>query len=71
MIAPVAIQVTGADGAIVAVKLPVETWLHGNSAVWLTTMPASARPVQVVIDPKHVYPDVERSNNSWTAPAGP
>jgi len=71
MIAPVALQVTTADGVSRAVKLPVETWLRGNTAVWLTTMPAGAPPVQIVIDPKHVYPDVERSNNSWTAPAGP
>ncbi len=71
MVAPVEIEVTGADGASRRVKLPVEAWLRGDATVWTSRSPAAATPVRIVIDPQGVYPDVDRSNNSWTAPAGP
>ena len=67
MVAPVELQITGADGSVRTVKLPVETWLHGATYVWGTTMPVSARPVRIEIDPHRVYPDVDRTNNSWEA----
>ncbi len=70
MIAPVELKITGADGSVRTVKLPVETWLRGNVAVWRTQTPAAAAPVKVEIDPRVVYPDVDRSNNVWPATAG-
>jgi hypothetical protein len=71
MVAPVELSISTADGASRSVKLPVETWLRGNNTVWLLRTPADARPVQIEIDARGVYPDVDRSNNRWTAPAGP
>ncbi|HTK56484.1 MAG TPA: M1 family metallopeptidase [Gemmatimonadales bacterium] len=68
MVAPVELRVTTADGVARTVKLPVETWLRGSRASWQTLAPASAGVVKVEIDPRRVYPDVDRSNNSWTAP---
>ncbi len=71
MVAPVQLLVTTSDGASRSVKLPVETWYRGSAVVWQMRTPAGAKPVEVQIDPKGVYPDVNRSNNTWTAPTGP
>ena len=70
MIAPVELKITGADGSVRTVKLPVETWLRGTVARWRTITPAAAVPVRVEIDPRLVYPDVDRSNNVWPATGG-
>jgi aminopeptidase N len=71
MVAPVEIRMTGADGTVRTVKLPVETWLRGSRAIWRVVDASAARPVRIEIDPRGVYPDVDRSNNSWSLPAGP
>ena len=71
MVAPVQLLVTTADGATRSVKLPVETWYRGSTVTWQMRTPTAAKPVQIQIDPQGVYPDVDRSNNSWTAPTGP
>ena len=68
MVAPVEIRVTRADGTVETTKLPVETWLTGPQAVWVLVDRPAARPVKIEIDPRGVYPDVDRSNNTWTAP---
>jgi hypothetical protein len=31
---------------------------------------SAAKPVRVEIDPRGVYADADRSNNSWLAPGG-
>jgi peptidase M1-like protein len=71
MVAPVELRVAAADGTTRTVKLPVETWLRGSRAVWALLTPAAAKAVRVEIDPRAVYPDVDRSNNAWAAPGGP
>jgi len=71
MVAPVALQITFADGSTRNVKLPVETWFRGDNATWMFRTPATPAPVKIEIDPAHVYPEVDRANNSWSAPAGP
>ena len=68
MVAPVELRATAADGSTRTVKLPVETWLRGSRAVWALLTPTVAKPVRIEIDPRSVYPDVDRSNNGWTAP---
>ncbi len=71
MVAPVDLTITGADGSVTRQKLPVEVWYRGNTtSVPVRTTPA-ARPVRVVIDARNVYPDVNRTNNTWQAPATP
>ncbi|HMU60811.1 MAG TPA: M1 family metallopeptidase [Gemmatimonadales bacterium] len=71
MVAPVALQVTFANGTTRSVKLPVETWFRGDNATWAFRAPASPALSGIEIDPAHVYPEVERSDNVWTAPTGP
>jgi hypothetical protein len=67
MVAPVELRLTAADGSTRMVKLPVETWLRGQRAVWATVTSPQAKPVRIEIDPGAVSPDVDRSNNTWVA----
>ncbi|HEY2805751.1 MAG TPA: M1 family metallopeptidase [Gemmatimonadales bacterium] len=67
MVAPVELRVTAADGSTRIVKLPVETWLRGSTFIWRVIGPPALKPVRIEIDPRGVYPDVDRSNNSWSA----
>ncbi len=67
MVAPVELQITGADGSLHTVKLPVEAWLRGSTYQWRITTPLTEKPVKIEIDPRRVYPDADRSNNSWVA----
>jgi aminopeptidase N len=73
MPAPVELAITGANGSRRTVKLPVELWFRGSRAVWFLRTPAASKPVRVEIDPRGVSPDVDRTNNVWTAaaPTGP
>ncbi len=68
MVAPVDLTITGADGARQQVKLPVEIWMRSWSVPYVVRNPSGARPVRVEIDARGVYPDVNRTNNVWTAP---
>jgi aminopeptidase N len=68
MVAPVELRVRFDDGTARTVKLPVETWLRNPWAVWSILTPPAARPIKIDIDPRGVYPDVDRTNNSWSAP---
>jgi hypothetical protein len=67
MVAPVEARVTGADGSVRMIKLPVETWWTGPKAVWVLIDPAKSRPVKIELDPMGVYPDIDRTNNTWSA----
>jgi len=48
------------------VSLPVEVWLEGNRYTYLTELPA--RLTRVVLDPDGRVPDLNRRNNTWSAP---
>lgn len=67
MVAPVELRVTAGDGSSRTVKLPVETWLRGSRATWALLTTTAAKPVRIEIDSRGVYPDVDRSNNTWAA----
>ncbi|HKR56024.1 MAG TPA: hypothetical protein VJS20_06965, partial [Gemmatimonadales bacterium] len=63
MVMPVTAELTHADGTKERVSLPIEMW---NLAPKFTLRVASKSPlVSVVIDPDVLYPDRDRSNNSW------
>lgn len=63
MVMPVTADLTHADGTKERVSLPIEMW---NLAPKFTLRVASKSPlVSVVIDPDVLYPDRDRSNNSW------
>ena len=68
MVAPVEMRLSYGDGSTRSVKLPVETWYAGSAPVWGVAVGAAGAPVKVEIDPRQVYPDVDRTNNVWPAP---
>jgi hypothetical protein len=70
MVAPVELLIGSSDSSTRTVKLPVEAWLRGQRTSWALVTPSGAKPVRIEIDPRGVYPDVDRSNNEWTAVAG-
>jgi hypothetical protein len=71
MVAPVDLTITGADGSVQHVKLPVEVWYRGSTTSYPLHATPATRPVRVVIDARGVYPDVNRTNNTWLAPTSP
>jgi hypothetical protein len=67
LVLPANVQVDFADGSRRDLHLPAETWIQqGRIDLALdSTQPVTA----VTIDPDHLLPDEDRSNNVWKAPA--
>jgi hypothetical protein len=63
---PVELQVVMEDGTTRGLKLPVEVWYGGDRYNLL--VPDGKKVVKVTIDPRGIYPDVRRENNTWSAP---
>jgi len=61
LVLPTTVEATLRDGTKIRVKLPVETWLWRDTYVW--TLDEKAPIASVVVDPDHVLPDDDRSNN--------
>jgi hypothetical protein len=61
LVLPAFVQVTFQDGSSTRVQLPAETWMQKTSY----TLRLDKQPVTVIIDPDHVIPDSDRSNNEW------
>jgi len=66
---PARLAVTRADGSVERVEVPVEVWLGG--ARRHTVRVRGGGVVRVEIDPEEAFPDVDRSNNTWTATQAP
>jgi len=64
---PVALAVTRADGSVQRLEVPVDAWLDGARR-HVVEVPARPAVVRVEIDPEALYPDIDRSNQVWTAP---
>jgi hypothetical protein len=61
MVMPAELKLTFADGTAETVRLPVDMWNLGRTFDY---RPASAKPVRSAeLDPRQVYPDVDRANN--------
>jgi hypothetical protein len=67
---PVRLTVTRAGGATEQVVIPVDAFLRGARRV-STLVLNGATVTAIEIDPQQRFPDVDRSNNRWTKPAGP
>jgi Peptidase family M1 domain len=65
MVMPVELALTFAGGATATVKLPVEMWNLGH--VFIYRVPEHEAVVGAAVDPRHVLPDVDRSNDVWRA----
>lgn len=66
MVMPVTLEVEYDDGEVETRKLPVEIWATTNAwtAGW---SPDGRKVVRVTLDPENVLPDMDKSNNEWTA----
>lgn len=63
---PVELELVMDDGTTRQLSLPVEVWYGGNR--YSVLVPEAKKVVKVTIDPKSLYPDVRRENNSWRKP---
>jgi hypothetical protein len=61
LVLPTTVEVRFKDGTKTRVKLPVETWLSKGTYVW--TLENKTPIAEVIVDPDHVLPDDDRSNN--------
>lgn len=60
---PVEVKVYESNGHSGTMKLPVEIWQRG--AKWEFKYHSTSRLDSVVIDPNHILPDINPSNNKW------
>jgi hypothetical protein len=60
---PVTAELTEANGRKMTVRLPVEIWQRGG--VWTFRASTASPLTSVRLDPTHILPDVNRTNNNW------
>ena len=63
MVLPVQLELRYGDGTKEVRDLPVELWSLGSQFTY--RLAGTKQIVGVVIDPRRIYPDIERNNNSW------
>src|SRR5436189_914000 len=63
MVLPVTLELRYADGTTETRNLPVEMWDLGTRFTY--RLATAKRLSSVVVDPRRIYPDVARENNSW------
>jgi hypothetical protein len=63
MLMPAELRLTYADGTTETVKLPVDMW--NLSSRFTYRVPGTRRVTRAEVDPRNVYPDIDRSNNRW------
>ncbi len=61
---PAELKLTYSDGSSETIRLPVEIWNLGNRFTF--TPSANGKTVVAAeLDPRHVFPDLDRRNNTW------
>jgi aminopeptidase N len=63
---PMIIEIKTKSGKTSRTTLPVEIWQRNVS--WTFRYPSTEEIVSVTLDPDHVFPDHNSSNNTWEAP---
>jgi hypothetical protein len=64
MVMPAELKLSYDDGTSEVVELPVEIWNLGSRFTYTATT-GTKRVVKAEVDPRHVFPDVERADNTW------
>ena len=64
---PVLLAITHGDGHVERRVIPVDVWLTGITRA-AVNIAAPSGITKVEIDPDQRFPDVDRSNNTWTRP---
>lgn len=62
---PVVMDLKMKSGTVTRLKLPVEIWQRNNS--WSFKHASTEEIESIILDPDHVFPDVNTTNNIWTA----
>lgn len=65
---PIVLDVKTKSGKVARVKLPVEIWQRNND--WSFKHNSTEEIESITLDPDHVFPDNNVSNNVWTAGKG-
>jgi hypothetical protein len=68
MAMPVILDVKTKSGKVTRVNLPVEIWQKNID--WTFKFNSTEEIESIIIDPDHVFPDVNESNNSWISSTG-
>lgn len=63
---PATVRIEFEDNTMYTESVDVEHWLNGNSKKTLRIL-SEAAVSRVTIDPNYLYPDIDRSNNQWSA----
>ncbi|WP_263350465.1 M1 family metallopeptidase [Acidicapsa acidisoli] len=63
LVLPATVEVQYTDGTKERFRVPVESWESKGELAWLGEKPVAS----VIVDPDHVLPDDDRSNNSMSA----
>lgn len=63
MVMPVIMNLIESNGKTETITLPVEVWQRGGTKVYKYN--STSKIDKVILDPEHVLPDVDRSNNEW------
>lgn len=67
---PTRVVATTADGKTAEAAIPIARWLGNGGTRTVTVHVAAAGTVtRVELDPLQLFPDADRTNNVWTAPA--
>ena len=68
MVMPVIMDITTKSGKVTRQKLPVEIWQKNRD--WAFKFNSTEEIKSIVLDPDHVFPDVNESNNIWSSATG-
>ena len=68
MVMPVIMDITTKSGAVSRVKLPVEIWQKNKD--WTFKYNSTEEIKSIVLDPDHVFPDYNETNNIWSSATG-
>src|SRR5438445_10822287 len=63
MVLPVTLELRYGDGSSETRDYPIEMWNLGSH--FTARVGTSKQVVGVVVDPKRIYPDIDRTNNRW------
>ncbi len=63
MAMPVYLQYETESGKKDMVKIPVEVWQNNTS--WIVKLNTTEKIKSITIDPDHLFPDINYSNNTW------
>jgi hypothetical protein len=66
LVLPATLEVTYSDRSKERLRIPAEAWLSKGTATF--TFPTGKTAVAATVDPDHVLPDDDRSNNTFRIP---